>query len=33
MKLEFFQDEEKPPYAILSHIWGMAEEEVSFAEF
>lgn len=28
---EFLSDEERPPYAILSHRWG--REEVSYAEW
>ena len=30
MKL-FFADDQRPPYAILSHTWGW--EEVSFAQW
>ena len=33
LKLEHFQGETKPPYAILSHTWGPTEDEVSFADF
>jgi hypothetical protein len=33
MKLEHFQGEHKPPYAILSHTWGHPESEVSFDDF
>jgi hypothetical protein len=34
MKLEHFQGEHKPPYAILSHTWeDLPEKEVLFADF
>jgi hypothetical protein len=33
LKLKHFQDETKPPYAILSHTWDSIEDEVSFADF
>ena len=33
LKLEYFQGETKPPYAILSHTWGSTEDEVSFVDF
>src|ERR1700712_3533185 len=33
LKLEYFEGEKKPPYAILSHTWGSTEEEVSFIDF
>jgi len=28
--VEFFAEEEIPPYAILSHTWGSTKDEVSF---
>lgn len=31
MRLQYFDDNDIPPYAILSHTWG--KEEVSFQEF
>jgi ankyrin repeat protein len=31
-RLETFNEEKIPPYAILSHTWGADEEEISFAD-
>jgi hypothetical protein len=32
LKLESFADNAIPPYAILSHVWGPANDEVSFED-
>lgn len=32
LDLEDFSKRDKPPYAILSHTWGKADEEVSFQD-
>ena len=29
---EFIDESDLPPYAILSHVWGKSEEEVTFAD-
>ena len=30
---EFFNDENIPDYAILSHLWDAADQEVSYIDF
>jgi hypothetical protein len=32
LELEYFADDEVPTYAILSHTWGKASEEVTFED-
>jgi hypothetical protein len=32
-KLELFAGRQKPPYAILSHTWGLDADEVSYEDF